>query len=175
MENPIEPRPIAESGAVAHAFVKENPSVPPTPSHFQTPTPVSTQPQTAGRLRKGWIGLGLVFAMIGVAASWVYPSVLTALNTVSTDDAYVNGHVTNVAPRVAGQVARVLVDDNMRVRKGELLVVLDKEPYQVQVNIKKAILEVKKADLLQAQAKVRSLEATGRSRRWQLESRHGAG
>jgi membrane fusion protein (multidrug efflux system) len=52
------------------------------------------------------------------------------LNTVSTDDAYVNGHVTFVAPRVRGQVARVLVDDNYRVRKGDLLVELDKEPFR---------------------------------------------
>ena len=57
------------------------------------------------------------------------------LNTISTDDAYVNGHVTFVAPRVAGQVKRVLVDDNYRVKKGQLLVQLDKEPFQVQVEI----------------------------------------
>jgi hypothetical protein len=48
-------------------------------------------------------------------------------NTVSTDDAYVNGHVTLVASRVSGQVSRVLVDDNDRVKKGALLVQLDKE------------------------------------------------
>jgi membrane fusion protein, multidrug efflux system len=40
------------------------------------------------------------------------PSVIRAFNTVSTDDAYVNGYVTFVAPRVSGQVARVLVEDN---------------------------------------------------------------
>ena len=66
------------------------------------------------------------------------PVVETMLNTVSTDDAYVNGHVTFVAPRVAGQVIKVLVDDNYRVKKGDLLVQLDKEPYQVQVAIKQA-------------------------------------
>src|SRR5260221_12742164 len=50
------------------------------------------------------------------------PRILRALNTVSTDDAYVNGYVTFVAPRVSGQVARVLVDDNNRVKIGEVLV-----------------------------------------------------
>ena len=69
------------------------------------------------------------------------------LDTVSTDDAYVNGHVTYVAPRVAGQVSRVLVDDNDRVRKGDLLVQLDREPYQVQVDIKKAALVTAEADV----------------------------
>ena len=66
------------------------------------------------------------------------PLVLRALTTVSTDDAYVNGHVTFVAPRVAGQVVKVLVDDNDRVRKGDLLVQLDKRPYQVAVDAKQA-------------------------------------
>ena len=82
-------------------------------------------------------------------------------NTVSTDDAYVNGHVTFVAPRVSGQVSRVLVDDNYRVKKGDLLVQLDKEPYQVQVAIKKAAVEVAETDLAAAQAQVRSLVAPG--------------
>ena len=79
-------------------------------------------------------------AVAGLAVGGYYlkPAVETMLNTVSTDDAYVNGHVTFVAPRVSGQVSRVLVDDNDRVKKGALLVQLDKEPYQVQVELKKA-------------------------------------
>ena len=91
------------------------------------------------------------------------------LNTVSTDDAYVNGHVTNVAPRVAGQVSRVLVDDNMRVKKGDVLVQLDKEPYQVQVQIKQAAVAAAEADLVYAQAQARGLVALGGSQRWQLQ------
>src|SRR5882762_4553113 len=45
------------------------------------------------------------------------PRIFHALRTVSTDDAFVNSYVTFVAPRVSGQVARVLVDDNNRVKK----------------------------------------------------------
>jgi len=48
------------------------------------------------------------------------PRIITGFRTVSTDDAYVNGHVTFVAPRVPGQVVRVLVDDNNRVRASSL-------------------------------------------------------
>src|SRR4051794_10993438 len=61
-----------------------------------------------------WRRLLLVGALVlglGAAAYWLAPLVNVALNTESTDDAYINGHVTFVAPRVAGQVARVLVDD----------------------------------------------------------------
>jgi membrane fusion protein (multidrug efflux system) len=90
-------------------------------------------------------------------------------NTVSTDDAYVNGHVTLVAPRVPGQVSRVLVDDNYRVKKGDLLVQLDKEPYEVQVAIKKAALSAAETDLMAAQADVRGLVAQARALRFQLQ------
>ncbi len=90
-------------------------------------------------------------------------------DTVWTDDAYVNGHATFVAPRVAGQVTRVLVDDNYRVKRGDVLVVLDKEPYQVQVQIKEAALEVAKTNLLAAQAQVRGQVAQARANRFKLE------
>jgi len=98
------------------------------------------------------------------------PWVEILLNTVSTDDAYVNGHVTFVAPRVAGQVSRVLVDDNYRVKKGDLLVQLDKEPYQVQVDIKKAAVVNAEADVKAAQAQVRGTLALARSQRWKLQT-----
>jgi membrane fusion protein (multidrug efflux system) len=90
------------------------------------------------------------------------------LNTVSTDDAYVNGHVTFVAPRVAGQVTEVLVDDNMRVAKGDVLVRLDREPYQVQVDIKKAAVVNAEADVNAAKASVRATLGKVRSSRWKL-------
>jgi len=107
---------------------------------------------------------------LGFGGYWLVPVVQTMLNTISTDDAYVNSHVTFVAPRVAGQVSRVLVDDNYRVKKGQLLVQLDKEPFQVQVAIKQAAVKAAEADLTAAQAQVRGLEATGASQRWQLKS-----
>ena len=97
------------------------------------------------------------------------PTILTALNTVSTDDAYVNGHVTFVAPRVSGQVSRVLVDDNIRVKKGSVLVQLDKEPYQIQVAIKQAAVATAEADLMAAQAQVRSNVAQMRAARFLLQ------
>jgi membrane fusion protein (multidrug efflux system) len=100
---------------------------------------------------------------------FLIPWVITALYTVSTDDAYVNSHVTFVAPRVAGQVSEVLVDDNMRVKKGQKLVLLDTEPFEVQVDIKKAAVKAAKADLTAAEAQVRGLEGLLRSQRWQLQ------
>ncbi len=114
--------------------------------------------------------LGAAGLVILAAALWFgIPWVRTTLNTVSTDDAYVNGHVTFVAARVKGQVARVLVDDNYRVRKGDLLVQLDKEPFQIAVAIKKAAVDTAMADLQVAKSKVRGIEAEAMSRRRALE------
>jgi membrane fusion protein (multidrug efflux system) len=117
----------------------------------------------------------LVIGVTGVlllAAALIFgvPQIRLALDTVSTDDAYVNGHVTFVAARVGGQVARVLVDDNNRVHKGDLLIQLDKEPYEDGVAVKKAAVATATADLQAAMAAVRGLEAQARSQSWQLEN-----
>jgi membrane fusion protein (multidrug efflux system) len=117
------------------------------------------------RLLLGVAALVLLAVIIAFGIPWIRQS----LNTVSTDDAYVNGHVTFVAARVPGQVSKVLVDDNYRVKKGDLLVQLDKEPYEVAVAIKKAAVDITKANLDVAQASVRSVEAQARSRYWALQ------
>jgi membrane fusion protein (multidrug efflux system) len=108
-------------------------------------------------------------AGLALGAYFLAPTVKTILDTVSTDDAYVSGHVTYVAPRVAGQVSHVLVDDNERVKKGDLLVQLDKEPYQVQVDIKKAALVAAEAELRAARSQVRGILAQAGSLRWKLQ------
>jgi membrane fusion protein (multidrug efflux system) len=96
--------------------------------------------------------------------------VVRALNTVSTDDAYVNGHVTAVAARVPGQVIKVFVDDNNRVAKGTLLVQLDKEPYEVQLRLKQAYVDAAKADLAVARDQARATVAQARSARYKLQN-----
>jgi membrane fusion protein (multidrug efflux system) len=113
----------------------------------------------------------LVLALVGLAYGCyrLTPAVEIALNTVSTDDAYVNGHVTLVAPRVGGQVSRVLVDDNMRVKRGDILVQIDREPYQVQLAIKQAAVAAAETDLVSAQAHVHGTVGRVRSYRYLLE------
>jgi membrane fusion protein, multidrug efflux system len=121
------------------------------------------------RWRKRLLLLAGTVAAVALGGYVLLPWLETAMSTVSTDDAYVNSHVTFVAPRVTGQVSRVLVDDNYRVKKGDVLVQLDPEPYQVQVAIKKAALEVAETDLTAAQAQVRGQVAQARANRFKLE------
>ena len=123
------------------------------------------KPTRQRKLFAGAVGAGLLVVFLVAGIPWV----IRMLNTVSTDDAYVNGHVTFVAPRVAGQISRVLVDDNYRVRKGDLLAELDKEPYQVAVSEKQAAVDTANANLQAATAAVRAIEAQARSQRWKLQ------
>jgi membrane fusion protein (multidrug efflux system) len=131
----------------------------------QADRPVAAPRRLGRRLLIGGLGVVAVVGLVVLGVPWAE----RALNTVSTDDAYVNGHVTFVAPRVGGQVARVLVDDNNRVHKGDLLAELDKEPYEVAVSERKAAVETANADLQAAIATVRGIEAQARSRRWNLQ------
>jgi membrane fusion protein (multidrug efflux system) len=121
----------------------------------------------AGRkrqLRHAFIVLGAVLLVFVIM-----PKIFHAWRSVSTDDAYVNSYVTFVAPRVSGQVARVLVDDNNRVKKGDVLVQLDPEPFRVQVAIKQAAVDAAQANLVVAEATVRSQIGQTRSLRFKLQ------
>lgn len=155
----------------AQPAAKENASAAPDATSAQTPPEPRPVPQEA---RKAKPKRKLVAGVVGVAVLAVLvvfgiPWVKAMLNTVTTDDAYVNGHVTFVAPRVAGQISRVLVDDNNRVHKGDLLAELDKEPYQIAVSQKQAAVDTATADLQAANAAARAIEAQAMSQRWDLQ------
>ncbi len=149
-----------------------HPDTPATPTDGSLPVgqrqPRVTTPPVR-RYRKLLLLAGTV-AALGAGGYFLVPLVDTALNTVSTDDAYVNGHMTFVAPRVSGQVMKVLVDDNQGVKKGDLLVQLDKEPYEVQVALKRAAVRVAEANLAAAESKARGLGAQLGAQRWKLQN-----
>ena len=138
----------------------------------QTPRaskPISLNGRKASGKKKLLIGVfGIV--ILAVVLWFGIPAIRLAFNTASTDDAYVNGHVTFVAARVSGQVSRILVDDNNRVHRGDLLVELDKEPYEDAVAVSRAAVDTAKANLLVAMSTARGLEAEARSRRWKLQN-----
>src|SRR6204780_5610736 len=140
------------------------------PSRQNPPGAAAVPPEKPKANPRRKMLLGALGVLVLAGALWFgIPWVQTTLNSVSTDDAYVNSHVTFVAARVRGQVARVLVDDNYRVRKGDLLVELDKEPFQIAVAIKKAAVDTATAELGGTKAKVRGLEAEAWSQRWKLQ------
>ena len=56
-----------------------------------------------------------------------------ALTHESTDDAFIEAHVVQVSPKVASRVERVSIDDNWRVKAGDLLVELDPRDFDAQL------------------------------------------
>ncbi|HEY3964217.1 MAG TPA: efflux RND transporter periplasmic adaptor subunit [Planctomycetaceae bacterium] len=175
-----QPGPVGTASPGHSGSVATNPASPagqgpaPMAAPANGPVPAATPGNSdvaAPRQRAGrrWILLGAAVVALAAMGYYLTPWIETMLNTVSTDDAYVNGHVTFVAPRVAGQVSRVLVDDNVRVKRGALLVQLDKEPHRVQVSIKQAAVGTAESDVAAAQAQVRGLVAQARSNRFKLD------
>jgi membrane fusion protein, multidrug efflux system len=88
----------------------------------------------------------------------------------STDDAFIEGNVTDLAPKIAGRVDRVFIDDNQRVSQGDLLVVIDPRDYDAALRQKEANLDSFKAQgaaveatIEQQQAHLTTLQSTEES------------
>jgi membrane fusion protein, multidrug efflux system len=136
------------------------------PAQKAPATPVHDRPRWKRRLALGALAAAVLAAIWKFGVPWIE----LTLNTVSTGDAYVNGHVTFVSARVSGQIVRVFVDDNNRVHEGQVLAQLDKEPYEDEVAVKRAAVDSAKADLRTATATARGLEAQARGQYWQLQN-----
>jgi membrane fusion protein (multidrug efflux system) len=77
--------------------------------------------------RKAWlIGIGLA-AVAAVAGGLYY---LHSRHYESTDNAFIEGDVIQVSPRVGGQVLQVYVRDNQHVNRGDLIAEIDARDYQ---------------------------------------------
>jgi membrane fusion protein (multidrug efflux system) len=94
----------------------------------------------------------------------------------STDDAFIEGHVTIISPRVSGPVVHLLVRDNQEVKKGDELLDVDPGDYETKMAQARADLDaahtqveqaktqttVDKAKAAQEQAAVVAAEAEAR-------------
>jgi membrane fusion protein (multidrug efflux system) len=109
---------------------------------------------------QGILGIGLkrlatYFAIgltvVGVAA-YGYHYVTVGRFIESTDDAYVGGDITVIAPKVAGFIEKVAVTDNQRVEAGELLVKLDDRDYRAALNRAEAAADAQRATLANLEA-----------------------
>lgn len=95
--------------------------------------------------------------VVAVAATWGVRTWLHARAVEATDNAQVDGHITTIAPKVQAFVSRVLVDDNMKVKAGDTLVVLDDRDLKVR------LLQAQ-ADLVNAQTAAGTTRQLGMSR-----------
>jgi membrane fusion protein (multidrug efflux system) len=70
----------------------------------------------------------------------------------STDDAYVGGDVTVIAPKVDGFIAQLAITDNQQVHAGDLLIKLDDRDYRAALAKAQAVVETQKASLVNLDA-----------------------
>jgi membrane fusion protein (multidrug efflux system) len=89
--------------------------------------------------RRRILMIGAAVLLVGVIAGvgyWFY-----ARQFESTDDAFIDGDITQVSPKVSAYVKKVDVKSNQFVHKGDLLVELDPSDLEVRLQQAKAQLE----------------------------------
>jgi membrane fusion protein, multidrug efflux system len=103
-------------------------------------------PPAAPQSKRPWlVGAAVAIALLGLGYYFY------TRGRISTDDAFVDGRVHPITPRVAGYVDEVPVEDNAKVEPGQVLVVLDPTDYEV-------ALAQAKADLASAESQLTALE-----------------
>ncbi|ELY4502859.1 HlyD family secretion protein [Cronobacter sakazakii] len=95
------------------------------------------------------LGIVVVIMVIGAIIWW-----FMTRNLETTDDAFIEGDAVTVAPKVAGYVTELRVKDNQRVKKGDLLVVIDPRDATAQHDQAQAQLSLAESQLHQAQAQL---------------------
>lgn len=94
------------------------------------------RPGRSKKLARRGIFVLVLLLIVGLAAR----AYSAGLGKESTEDANLEGHVSQIAPRVGGQVLKVLVEDNQTVKKGDLLFVIDPADYRLKVRSARAAL-----------------------------------
>jgi membrane fusion protein, multidrug efflux system len=126
----MESKTVDQEQERGQELPKARPEARPAEARVQPPRPKSSS-------RKFIIlTVFLVLAGIGLYL-WLH-----SLNRVSTDDAQVDGHIIPVSSKIYGGIGAVLIDDNQQVKKGQVLVRIDPEDYQVKVDQERAALAV---------------------------------
>ena len=147
-----------------------------TPSQAATPSPVTeAKSQRKGFARRLILPVILLAAIAG-GAYYGHHWWIDGRFMISTDDAYIEGDITNIAPKVTGYVAKVNVVANQHVKAGDTLVTLDNGDYKIAAEQAEAQIATQqftlarydaqivaaKSAVTQAEAQKTALEATVR-------------
>jgi membrane fusion protein, multidrug efflux system len=76
-----------------------------------------------------------------------------------TDDAYVHANTASLAAHVSGQIARLPIKDNQRVKKGDLLFVVDPRPYKLALDTARTKLNLTEIEINTLQDTINSAAA----------------
>ncbi|MEZ3498025.1 HlyD family secretion protein [Pantoea sp. KPR_PJ] len=111
----------------------------------------SDEPERKRPGKKPLIILAIVVVIMLIVGFWFW---FSTRNEETTDDAFTEGDAVTIAPKASGYVVKLLVNDNQRVRKGDLLVEIDPRDTLAQRDQAKAQLGLAQAQLHQAQAQL---------------------
>jgi membrane fusion protein (multidrug efflux system) len=110
--------------------------------------------EVAGNGSKKKIALS-IFALIviaGLTALFFYTRYIKT--HISTDDAFIDGDIYTIAPKVSGTVKNVFVSSNQLVKRGDILVELDEADYEVKVSEAASALEAEKAKTTEIESRI---------------------
>jgi membrane fusion protein, multidrug efflux system len=102
--------------------------------------------------KKPLIILGVVVLVAAIIAFFIW---FAHRNQVSTDDAYTDGNVITMAPKVSGYVVELLIDDNSRVRKGDVLLRIEPQDFKTAQAAALSQLTLAQAQLKSSQTALR--------------------
>jgi membrane fusion protein (multidrug efflux system) len=150
-----------ETEPAARTSTAERPSQRPPAAREE---PAKRQKKQGRRSLRVTLFILLLIPLAAVAGAYYYAR---GQNYQDTDDAFIDGHIINVAPKVSGRVDHVLVKDNQTIKKGDLVVALDDRDLAAARKEKDAAFESARAQegavqasIDQAIAHVNSLQAT---------------
>jgi len=110
------------------------------PAEESTKLDLTSKPLANPKIRRGLL-IGAIVFVSAVLGLFLYFH-----NRESTDDAQVDGHITPVAAKIYGRVAKVLIDDNQAVKAGQTLIQIDPADYQAAVDQAKAALALAESE-----------------------------
>ena len=99
-------------------------------------TPEKNQEKNKSKVPLYAAGSILLLAAVFGMVYWLYTR-----QFVSTDDAFIEGNIVYISPKVTSHVVKINISENQYVRKGELLVELDTDEFEAKVEKAKAELQ----------------------------------
>lgn len=93
---------------------------------------------------------------------------------ISTDDAFIDGHIVRIAPKVSGNIIKLYIDDNQKVNKGDLIAEIDPQDYQAKYEQAMAKLETASEKYKSASTNVNLVSITSTAAKGQANSAMGA-
>jgi membrane fusion protein (multidrug efflux system) len=127
----------SESPRDQKAFEERNePPAPPVrlPVKIGTDAPTGqARPRSLRAVKLALLGAVLLVA-VGAAGTFGYRWWTVGRFIEATDDAYVGAHNTTLAAKVAGYVSTIAVEDNSRVRAGDVIATIDDGDFRLAVD-----------------------------------------